>query len=1011
MRFADRLLLWLAAALLVGAAPALSQAQPARPLADFAHARWMVDQGAPADIWTLALSPSGVLWLGTGQGLYRFDGVRFEPYPLREGERLASNNINALHLEANGDIWIGLFAGGAVRLRDGRITAFNEGQGLPGGRVLRFARGADGVLWAAAGEGLARFDGQRWQRIGRERGYQDEGADYVFTDRRGNLWVAGIQRLYWLPPGETQFRDTGEVISRNAVLVEDRAGRVWMSEGLRGIRPLPDYPGGAPTASSRQLPPAFKGDQSHELRAKQLLFADDGSLWMTQAGVGVRRVREAAAVPTDHSLTEADGVELFARRDGLPANVVVPLVQGMDGEIWVGSNHGLSSFRLQRLQRLQGFDSSEPAGFAVALAGDGVLALSGRRALTWSPPRPPEPAPVEREFRAAVRDATGTLWLVHGDGVWREREGRRERVWLYEQRRQYVAKALAPDQKGGAWVAAQGAGVFRIDADGSTHREPRLELQGNLPTAIVVAADGTAWFAYDDLLLSLKGAELRRHGAAQGLHVGRATTLLVDRRGQVYVGGEAGFARFDGRQFVTLTNEQEDVFTHVTGVVESASGDLWLNGGRGLVQLAARELAALPTSGQARPNYRLLDWRDGLPGIALQATPVPTLVVDAQQRLWAATNGGVAWLDTAHVTRSERAIGVDILGLRAADRSFRPEAGLTLPAGTRAAVIRYSALTLAAADRARFRYRLDGVDTDWQDADTRREAAYANLGPGDYRFRVVAANADGVWSTREATLDFRIAAYAWQTRGFVLACTLLALALVAGTYLLRTRALAAHVRRELEARHRERERIARELHDTLLQSTQGLILHIQGVASSMPAVDPTRQRIEALLDRADQVVIEARERVLDLRTLQADGTELLDSLRSVGEELHREGVDFQVVSHGTPRPLDRTVIDQLGCIGLEALRNAFAHAQATTIHVEVSFGAQEFQLSIRDNGVGLPAAWQMDGGREGHWGLAGMRERAKQIGARLTFNSGAEGGTTVEVRVPGRVAYVAVDRP
>ena len=121
-----------------------------------------------------------------------------------------------------------------------------------------------------------------------------------------------------------------------------------------------------------------------------------------------------------------------------------------------------------------------------------------------------------------------------------------------------------------------------------------------------------AWFAYDDLLLSLKGAELRRHGAAQGLHVGRATTLLVDRRGQVYVGGEAGFARFDGRQFVTLTNEQEDVFTHVTGVVESASGDLWLNGGRGLVQLAARELAALPASGQARPNYRLLDWRDGL---------------------------------------------------------------------------------------------------------------------------------------------------------------------------------------------------------------------------------------------------------------------------------------------------------------------------------------------------------------------------------------------------------------
>lgn len=1012
MWFADRLLLRLFAAAMALSWPLLSSAQgrTARPLTEFAHTRWTVDQGAPADIWTLALSPSGVLWLGTGLGLYRFDGVRFEHYPLREGERLASNNINALHLEANGDIWIGLFAGGAVRLRDGRATAFNEGQGLPGGRVLRFARGPDGVLWAAAGEGLARFDGERWQRIGAERGYRDNGADYVFTDRRGNLWVAGIQHLYWLPPGETQFRDTGEVISRNAVLVEDRAGRVWISEGLRGTRPLPDYPGGAPAAQPRALPPAFNGDRHHELRAKQLLFADDGSLWFTQAGVGVRRLREAAAVATDHSLTEADGIERFARPDGLPANVVVPLVQGMDGEVWVGSNHGLSGFRLQQLQRLQGFDSSEPSGFTVALAGDGVLALSGRRALTWSPPQAPEPAPMDREFRAAVRDVTGTLWLVHGEGVWRERDGRRERVWLYEQRRQYVAQALAPDQRGGAWVAARGAGVFRIDADGSTHREPRLEQEGNLPTAIAVAEDGTAWFAYDDMLLSLKRDDLRRYSAADGLHVGRATTLLVSRSGQVYVGGEAGFARFDGRQFVMLTNEQEDVFAHVTGAVLTPAGDLWLNGGRGLVQLAARELAALPPSGRARPNYRLLDWRDGLPGIALQATPVPSLVLDAQQRLWAATNGGVAWLDTARVTRSERAIAVDILGVRAADRSFRPEAGLTLPAGTRAAVIRYSALTLAAADRARFRYRLDGVDTDWQDADTRREAAYANLAPGDYRFRVLAANADGVWGTQEATLDFHIAAYAWQTRSFLLACVVLALALGAGSYLLRTRALAANVRRQLEARHRERERIARELHDTLLQSTQGLILHIQGVASSMPAVDPTRQRIEALLDRADQVVVEARERVLDLRTLQADGTELLDSLRSVGEELQRDGVDFRVVSHGEPRPLDRTVIDQLGCIGLEALRNAFAHAGAKTISVAVSFGVQEFLLSIRDDGVGLPAAWQVEGGREGHWGLAGMRERARQIGARLTFASGAEGGTTVEVRVPGRVAYVAVDR-
>jgi len=986
--------------------PWLSIAQ-APPLAEFAHSAWTVNDGAPADIWTLARAPQGYLWLGTGLGLFRFDGVRFDRYPLREGQRLQSNNINALHVGAGGEIWIGLFAGGVVRLRDGVATSFGEADGLPGGRVLQFARDRDGALWAAASRGLARFDGRRWQRVGPDWQFNEPGADYVFIDHRGVLWVAGAQGLHWLPPGGRRFHATGEVISRSAVLAEDRAGRVWISDGLKGTRPLPDYAGGAPAPKPADRADTLADSVSFYARAKQMLFAEDGSLWLTENGVGVRRLRDAAAVPVGHSLAVGDMLETFSRRQGLPADIVVPLVQGMDGEVWVGSNHGLSSFRVQQLRRVPEFGTGEPAGFTVAVLDDGVLTLSGHRALHLAPPQPPlGRLELDQHFRAVTSDATGAIWWVHADGVWREAGGRRERMWLPGERRNYGVQAFAPDQRGGAWVAAMGVGVFHVGPDGA-RREPRLELGARLPTAITVAADGTAWFGYDDELLRLSGDELRRYTSADGLRVGRTTTLHVGAKA-VYVGGEGGFSRFDGRRFSSVAAERDDAFAHVSGAVETAAGDLWLNGGRGLVQVQARDLPALFDELPARLNYRLLDWRDGLPGIAQQATPVPTLVQDRQHRLWVATNRGIAWLEPDHVTRNERAIGVEIQHLRAGDRHYRPDAGLALPAGTRNVVVRYSALTLAASERARFRHRLDGVDTDWQDADTRREAAYANLGPGDYRFRVVAANGDGVWSREEASLPFRIEAKFWQTRSFAVVCGLALLGLAAGAYLLRTRAIAAGVRRQLEARHHERERIARDLHDTLLQSTQALIVNVQGIASRLPGQDPVRGQIEVLLDRADDVVLEARERVRDLRTSGVDGEELLCGLQTLGQQLGEElgrDIVFRAVGIGTPRTVERTVGDELHRIAQEAVRNAFRHAHARQIEVEITYLKSELLLRVRDDGSGIPLPWVQGGGRPGHWGLQGMRERAQGIGAKLTLSSATAGGTEIEVRVPGRVAY------
>jgi len=1006
---------WLLKGLLLVLTLCTAQSQAdSSALTGYASLSWTIREGAPADVWTLGLSPSGQLWLGTGMGLFRFDGTQFDRYPLREGQRLTSNNINALYIAPDGDIWIGLFGGGAVRLRDGFATHFGTEQGLPGGRLLRFARTPDGALWAAAGEGLARFDGQRWQRIGSEWGFNEPGAHFVFTDSRGALWAASPSRLYRLRRGEQRFQFTGEIISQTAVMGEDRAGRVWLSDRIRGTRPLPDYAGEAPwvdvpTAPQSEVPGPY-------VRAKDLLFADDGSLWLTQLGVGVRRLRDAATIPVGHALSPDDHLETFARRQGLPADFVVPIVQGFEGEIWVGSNSGLSSFRAQRLNGIPDFENGLPAGFSVVAEGDGVLIISGRNAMRVVPPITSQRVELDRSYSAAARDSAGVLWLTAPEGAWKEVKGHREHIWLDESRSRYTVQAMAPDQHGGIWLSVTNLGVYHVGPNGS-RRENRFDSQRGLPTTIAIDSKGAAWFGFDDEVVRLDGEHLQRFKATDGLRTGRTTALYIGRSA-LYVGGEAGFARFDGQRFVTLSADRDDALAHVSGIVEADNGDLWLNGGRGLVQVRADDLGAMFGTAPSRLNYRLLDRRDGLPGVAQQAAQVPTLMLDSKSRLWVTTNRGVAWLDPESLPRNERTRAAEIQSLRAGDRTYRAEAGLQLPAGTRTVVIRYSALTPASADRARFRYRLDGVDNDWQDADTRREAAYGNLGAGEYRFRVVAANSDGVWSNVQAELPFSIDSTVLESRSFLIGGSIAALLLCALAYRLRARSIATAVRKRLEARHLERERIARELHDTLLQGTQGIIVNIQGLVSRLPKDEPMRAQIETVLDRADDVVREAREKVHDLRTADVGGVELARSLDVIGREMQADraaGADqmiiFRAVSLGDERRLDRAVFDQLLCIAREALRNAFQHARATQIEVEIEWGTTDFALTVRDDGVGIPTEWLHAGAKPGHWGLVGMRERAEGFGGRLTLlSSQVPAGTEVQVRVSAQIAYVDTSR-
>jgi signal transduction histidine kinase len=330
----------------------------------------------------------------------------------------------------------------------------------------------------------------------------------------------------------------------------------------------------------------------------------------------------------------------------------------------------------------------------------------------------------------------------------------------------------------------------------------------------------------------------------------------------------------------------------------------------------------------------------------------------------------------------------------------------SLPKYTTHVRIEYTAASLQIPERVRFRYKLDGLDKEWQDVGDRREATYTNLGPGQYSFHVIAANNDGVWNNTGATLAFSIAPALYQTYWFYGLCVLLCLGLLWLLYRVRIRQVSLQVRARLEERLAERERIARELHDTLLQSVQGLVLRFRAAVSRLSQEEPARSAMEQALDRADGVLAEGRDAVKQLRSAPGGDLELSRAIAAFGEELAREDpCYFHSTVEGMPRELHPIVREEVMFIAREALVNAFRHGAARQIEAETSYGDTELKLRIRDDGRGIDVDMLRAGGREGHWGLLGMRERAKRVRGTLTLWSKPGAGTEIEVRLPAHMAY------
>jgi signal transduction histidine kinase/ligand-binding sensor domain-containing protein len=990
--------LYVCVATVLAAAPPLDARNSEKTIRQFHHTAWTVKNGAPPDIWALDQGADGFLWLGTGSGLYRFDGISFERFRPQPGERLASIDITAVNALASGEIWIGYSGGGVSRVRDGRVTTFQQKDGIWPGMVVGVIEDRDGVLWAVAHGGLSRFDGGRWVRVGADWNAPTDMTVGLFVARDGALWLSTARSVYFCRPGARRFEPTGAVTG-HATFTQTPDGRLWIADGLNGLRPLPNYPAGE-SQSPWALKPATPTDI---LSVANYAIDRQGGIWGTdRVNGGIFRFDPARTKPPTHSLQASD-VDRFRRTDGLTSDRSIPIVADREGNIWVGTNAGLNRFRDAAIVT----DKTGAFAYSVAATPEATYISDGAWLYRASPDEPARPfARLPADAHTMLFGArNGALWYYNLGFVHRFHDNTLTRIALPAGEGDDYVRAIAEDGAGTLWVSLGRSGVYQLK-DGVWSGKVDL---GGLPAPQLAGADaaGSVWFGFADGRVSRTSATATRvFSTIDGLDIGDPEVIAV-HDGAVWVGGEFGVARLANDRFHTVGPGRLAPFFGISGIGRTADGDFLFNGLSGVVRMKTDDVRRTFADPAYAPAYELYDHTDGLPGVAQQGWYSPTVVTGADGRTWFISNTGVAFL-AGKSHRNHVPPPVTILSATSDGVGYSVASRLTLPTGASSLAIAYTAASLGVPEKVRFRYRLEGLDPDWVDAGAHREAAYNNLGPGDYRFRVIAANDDGVWNTDGATLAIEIPPTFVQSGSFKVLCALAAAGLLWLAYSMRLRVVADRIRMRMAERMEERERIARELHDTLLQSVQALTLRFQLAVDDLPKDAHARATLEEAIDRADAVIAEGRDRVRDLRAPRDSDVE-----RIIADIVERQGfdpgVEITMTTTGASRALEPLVLEEATRIASEAIFNIWRHACADRVAINIGHGAN-FSLRLADNGVGIAREVSDRGQKDGHFGLAGMSERARNLHGWLVVRSLPEGGTEVKLTVPGQIAYKSVER-
>jgi signal transduction histidine kinase/ligand-binding sensor domain-containing protein len=980
------------------------------------HTSWTERDGAPPPIHDIAQAPDGSLWLGSGEGLYRFDGFTFERVRAIDGDSPAPTEVFALLATSHGGLWIGTSFNGAILLQNGEVTRFPKFEGIPlNTGVGRFAEDLDGTIWATTALGLQRFDGSQWRSVGKAWGLP-EMVQFIALrqESNGTLWTeASEHRLFRLKRGLRHFEQLADFPQEYLSFDQSPSGEYWGSTSS-GICPLTEVLNG--TAGPHCV---FHDNSSATPPVRYINFDRRGNLWMRSLlGGGIERLDAAAfrdAFRPGHTQRKA---ESFAKRDGLTSDAVLSILQDRrDRSIWLGTDHGLDHFRepsfLPALPK-PGFND-----FGIQAQKEGrvwIGSLVGGGLWIASPEGKTEKVTLPGiSIESLYETRRGILWLatqassaVVSIASFRDGPNGGTITSLPltpELHSQVAVQSIVEDRGGAVWASFIPYGLAKWDG-GIWIRNGGLT---GLPEAWVAilntGPDGKLWVGYlNGEVAVIDGTSVRRFSVRDGLNIGPVAAILSGLS-DCWLAGPNGLVRFDGQRFHILTEANNRPFAGITGIAEARNGDLWLNAFDGVRRVATAELGLAKENPAYAVHSDLYDLTDGLPSAPQRVRPFPTAVSSPDGRIWFGLRSGVVSVDPEDPSLRSPVPPVSIARAIADGKTYSA-ANAKLPTRTKNLEIDYSAVSLNRAARVRFRYRLEGVDTDWQNAGSRHQAFYNNLPPGKFQFVVSASNGDNLWNEAGATMNMEVPPAFNQTTWFRSLCVAALLALLFALYRLRLLYLTKQFNARLEGRDSERARIARDLHDSLLQGFQGLLFRLQAVRILMPSrpADAARE-LETAMDLGDKALYESRSAVTDMRASVSSHIDLVHSLTALGKELSPHALPkYRVLVEGRPRHISSLVSDEIYQIAREAVRNSLAHAQAQQIEIELAYDESEFRLRVRDDGVGFDSEI-INRSHLGHFGLQGMRERAESFGAHLKAWSESGAGTEIELIVPARICY------
>jgi len=976
---------------------------PSLDLSQYKHTTWKVHDGFPkGEVYSIAQTPDGYLWLGTEFGLFRFDGVQSRSWQPPADRHLPEGPILTLHVTRDGTLWIG--GNGLASWKNGKLTHY---QGVAGQFVYALMEDHEGTLWVGTGGAhlpgrLCAIRGGNFQCSGEDGGLS-RAVMGLYEDSRGNFWV-GVQNGLWKwRPGPPKFYSLPDAPDAIRSIAEDVSGTLIIG-WKNGIYRFVD--GKTEKYSST-------AGQSH---AFGILRDRNGGLWVGTEDRGLLHIREGKT-------------DVFSEKDGLSGDAVSAIFEDSEGNIWVSTLQGLDRFRDPAVATF-----SPKQGLSNAVVGSILADKSGS---IWM-----------GTYGGLNREDHGKITIPPTGGVTRNGElngsaptslfeDHLGRLWVSTHRQLGTLEngrfnpvagfpagnvlSMAEDTQGNLWAANEDVGLMEIFQRDQVRKIPWSDLARH-DWASVLAADerrGGLWIGFFQGGISYlsDGAIRKSYTTADGLGAGRISDFYFDKEGTLWISTEGGLSRLENNRLVTLTTKNGLPCDAVHWAIEDDDHSMWLYTACGLVRFKRSELDAWSAAADEHGNtarkieVTVFDTSDGARSLASPGYYHPQVAKTADGRIWFLPWDGVSVIDPQHLPFNKLPPPVHIEQITADGKNYNASNGLRLPPRVRDLSIDYTALSLVAPEKIHFRYKLEGQDPDWREVVNDRQVQYSNLAPRHYTFRVMASNNSGVWNETGAFLDFSIAPAYYQTDWFVASCVAVFLVLLWGIYRLRVQQLQHQFAIGLEARVSERTRIARELHDTLLQSLQGLMLHFQTGIDLLPGRPvEARKILEIAVDRADQAINEGRDAVQGLRASAVETNDLVSAVRILGEELgaadtNQNSAAFEVEVEGAPRNLHPILRDEVYRIGAEALRNAFRHAHAQRIEVEILYGERWLRLRVRDDGKGVDPKFLSGDGREKHYGLHGMRERAQLAGGKLVVWSKLDSGTEVELSIPASTAY------